>query len=185
MLLYFSHPSKLPYRAGNATIAALLHQPLAAISTGNRAVTAKLRLLFLFFSLTALIIGLAACSENALTDKTPDADATAAFKAEPVTNTGDAARGIAVFGRMPCLTCHSLSASAGSKAPAIGPALEHIGTNAATRVPGVTAAQYLRHAIVKPEDLAIPNYHNVMPSFGASLSQTDLDDLVAYLLTLK
>ena len=143
------------------------------------------RSLFLILTLALVVVGLAACSENAQTDKTPDASATAAFLAEPATNNGDAAKGIQVFGRMPCLTCHTVSGMNGGPPQAAAPTLDHIGTNAATRVPGVTAAQYLRHAVLKPDDLTIPEYHNVMPSFSASLSQTDLDNLVAYLLTLK
>ena len=145
----------------------------------------KFRTLFLILALALLVSGLAACSENAQTDKTPDATATAAFKAEPATNSGDPAKGIQVFGRMPCLTCHAINGVGLADKEAAAPTLDHIGTNAATRVPGVTAAQYIRHAILKPEDLTIPLYHNVMPSFSTSLSQSDLDNLVAYLLTLK
>ena len=39
--------------------------------------TDKLRALFLILALALLLTGLAACSENAQTDKTPDATATA------------------------------------------------------------------------------------------------------------
>ena len=147
---------------------------------------AKLRALLLIVTLALFVTGLAACSENAQTDKTPDATATAAFKAEPATNKGDPAKGIQVFGRLPCLTCHTLTGTGGGNVQAAAaPSLDHIGTNAATRVPGVNAAQYIRHAILKPEDLTIPLYHNVMPSFSATLSPADLDNLVAYLLSLK
>ncbi len=145
----------------------------------------RFRALVLILTLAFAIVGLAACSENAQTDKTPDAHATAAFKAEPATNNGDPAKGLQVFGRMPCLTCHTVSGMGSGDKEAAAPTLDHIGTNAAARVPGVTAAQYIRHAILKPEDLTIPLYHNVMPSFSASLSPTDLDNLVAYLLSLK
>lgn len=138
----------------------------------------RLRLLILFVTLA---LALAACSDNALTEKTPQPETIQAFKAEPATNNGDPARGIQVFGRMPCLTCHTL-AGAG---PGIGPALDKIGTTAATRLPGVTDAQYLRHAVIKPEDLNLPSYKNVMPGFGASLSPTEINDLVAYLLSLR
>jgi mono/diheme cytochrome c family protein len=148
-------------------------------------VNVKFRSLFLIVTLALLVVGLAACSETAQTDKTPDASAMASYLAEPATNNGDATRGIQVFGRMPCLTCHTITGMNGGPPQAAAPTLDHIATNAATRLPGVTAAQYIRHAILKPEDLTIPEYHNVMPSFSTSLNQTDLNNLVAFLLTLK
>src|SRR5579859_4364592 len=46
-----------------------------------------------------------------------------------------------------CSTCHADSASGHS---AIGPNLSNIGNRAATRVPGISAADYLRTSIVNP-----------------------------------
>ncbi len=143
----------------------------------------RLRLLIVVLGLAFGLTGLAACSENALTEKTPQAETIQAFKAEPTTNNGNARRGVQVFGRLPCLTCHTLAGSGDTKATA--PSLDKIGINAATRLPGVTAAQYLRHAVTKPEDLNLPNFKNIMPGFGSSLTPTELEDLVAHLLSLN
>ncbi len=140
---------------------------------------AKWRLLPLLF---LLILALVACGD-AYSNPTPNSDSVKGFKAEPATNNGIAANGEKVFYRMPCLSCHTLNGSGGTEANA--PALDKIGITAATRVASVTAAQYIRHILIKPEDASLPNYRKIMPGFANSLSTTELDDLVAYLLTLK
>jgi hypothetical protein len=48
----------------------------------------------------------------------------------------------------------------------------------------VATAQYIRHALLKPQDLRVDGYAQIMPGFGTSISSNELDDLVAYLLTL-
>jgi mono/diheme cytochrome c family protein len=156
---------------------------LITITWKDSGLNFRLRPLIFLVILAFGLIGLAACSENAQNDPPPKPETIQAFKAEPATNAGDATRGLQVFGRMPCLTCHTLAGSGESKG--IAPNLDNIGVNASTRLPGVNAAQYLRHAVTNPQDLGIPNYHNVMPSFSPSLNQTELEDLVAYLLTLR
>ncbi|NWJ47433.1 MAG: c-type cytochrome [Chloroflexi bacterium] len=133
--------------------------------------------------LVLVAVMLAACSEDALTNPTAGPDIVKAFKAEPLTNNGKATNGELVFYRLPCLSCHLLNGSGGLEGRA--PALDKIGTTGATRVEGVTAVQYLRHAILKPEDLRLPDLRNIMPSFANTLSPSELEDLVAYLLTLK
>jgi mono/diheme cytochrome c family protein len=129
------------------------------------------------------LAGLSACADDALTNPPPKAETIQAFKAEPAVNNGDVNRGARIFGRLPCLTCHTLGGSPVTNVPA--PALDKIGTNAATRLPGVNAAQYLRHAVIKPEDLKLHDYNNIMPGFGATLQPGELEDLVAFLLSLK
>jgi len=140
---------------------------------------AKWRLIPLVF---LLILALVACGD-AYSNPTPNSDMVKGFKAEPVTNNGNSANGEKVFNRMPCLSCHTLSGSGGTEANA--PALDKIGVTAGTRVAGVSGAQYIRHILIKPDDASLPNYRKIMPGFANSLTSTEMDDLVAYLLSLK
>ena len=80
-----------------------------------------------------------------------------------------------------CKTCHSVD---GSKL--VGPSLQGIATRAGTRVPGESADQYIRTSITDPNAHVVEGFaQGVMPSFKTVLSDTQLNDLVAYLLTLK
>ena len=134
--------------------------------------------------LISLLILVACGSDITIPVTTPEQ--VAAFKAEKDLNNGNAANGQKVFTRLPCLTCHVLSSSGQTPTTGvIAPPLDKVGTTAATRLAGVSAVQYLRHALVMPNDLALQDYRKVMPGFGNSLTTQELDDLEAYLLTLK
>jgi hypothetical protein len=54
-------------------------------------------------------------------------------------------------------------------------------------VSGVSAAEYLRRSVTDPNADVVEGYvANVMPAtYGTQLSEEQLNDLVAYLLTLK
>jgi mono/diheme cytochrome c family protein len=133
--------------------------------------------------LVLLILVLTACGGEGLTNPTPKPEVINSFKAEPVSNNGNSQEGEKIFYRMPCMSCHTYKGSGGTQG--VAPALDKIGTNADSRLPGVTAAQYIRHVILKPEDIRLPDMRNVMPSFANTLKPQELDDLVAFLLTLK
>lgn len=137
----------------------------------------------IFVSCFWLLLLMAACGGESLTNPTPKPDTVKAFLAEPATNSGNPVSGKAAFEKFPCLSCHTLSGSGGTAA--VAPALDKIGTTAATRIEGATAAQYIRHMLIKPDDIQLPNYRNIMPSFVNSATPQELEDLVAYLLTLK
>lgn len=81
-----------------------------------------------------------------------------------------------------CTSCHSLE-------PGIrraGPSLAKIGAEAGTRVAGMSAEDYLRESIVQPGAFVVEGFGDIMVDiYGAQLSQQQLDDLTAYLLTLK
>jgi nitric oxide reductase subunit C len=99
---------------------------------------------------------------------------------------GDAANGERLFreGAAPaCITCHSLAP--GVNFP--GPSLARIGRTAGSRVPGQSAADYLRESILEPDaHIALGFSADVMAAaYGAQLSEQEVDDLVAYLRTLK
>lgn len=90
------------------------------------------------------------------------------------------ARGRQVFQKLDCGRCHFIDGQGGR----IGPELTHVGTNAATRKPGLTAEAYIRESIQDPGVYIVPGFNDVMPrGLARSLSPSDLDALVAYLVS--
>ena len=68
----------------------------------------------------------------------------------------------------------------------LGPSLDHIGSVAPTRRTGLSAEEYIRQSILDPGAYVVPGYQDSMPrDLGRDLSPTDLEALVAYLLSLK
>ncbi len=109
--------------------------------------------------------------------------------------TGDATNGQKLFtaGKSPapaCSGCHSIKP--GEKL--VGPSLAGIGTQAAQIIKdpnykgtAKTADDYIRESITNPNAYVVAGYQpNVMyQNYGKDLSSTDINDLVAYLMTLK
>ena len=88
-----------------------------------------------------------------------------------------------------CGACHKIGAI--GEAHKVGPDLSAIGVNAAGRVPGMSAAEYIRTSIVQPNAYlapACPNgpcLPNIMPqNYETRLSTGQMATLVEYLLTL-
>jgi cytochrome c len=107
--------------------------------------------------------------------------------------TGDPARGEQLFrgaapiagGNLPaCIECHPVTPGDRSD---IGPGLAGVADRAATTVPEQTAEEYLRQAIVRPDAYLAGGFQEgIMPrNYDDGLSPQELDDLVAYLLTLR
>jgi nitric oxide reductase subunit C len=95
-----------------------------------------------------------------------------------------AARGEYWFKRPPaiCATCHSLEPNV----VIVGPSLAGVATRAANRVPGLSAADYIRNSIVHPGEFVVPGFQDVMQkNFGDVLSGDQINDLIAFLMTLK
>ena len=122
----------------------------------------------------------------------------AAARASAAAPAGDAERGAALFARLPCASCHDITRP--SPGGEICPNLGSIGVEAGRRVAAAAyhgkakdAAGYIRESIVDPNAFIVPgpNYRtadgqSVMPkTFAAMLSASELDDLVAYLLTRR
>ncbi len=99
---------------------------------------------------------------------------------------GDAAAGKALFaqqvlGSTPgCITCHSLEPGK----TLVGPSMAGIASRAGTAVSGQSAEQYLRQAILEPDAHVVAGFaKGLMPK--PTLTEQQLNDLVAYLMTLK
>lgn len=124
-----------------------------------------------FVLLVVFVLGVAACGGG---------------DAAPVAGTGDAAEGEKVFNEVAapaCGTCHSLEAGVAG----VGPSLANIGAEAGSRVSGVSAEDFLRRSVEDPNaDIADGFVANVMAgTYGTQLSDQEINDLVAYMLTLK
>jgi len=102
---------------------------------------------------------------------------------------GDSARGEDLFnqtviGSQPgCVTCHSLTPDK----VLVGPSLSGIADRAGSRVARKSAEEYLRQSIVDTNVFIVDGFpEGVMPAgLADELSDQELSDLVAYLLTLK
>ena len=97
---------------------------------------------------------------------------------EPVAaaTAGDSDRGEGLFAAA-CSACHGAADGA-------GPALTGMGARAATRVDGMPAEDYLHEAIVEPSAYLVQGFGDIMPkTYADQFSETELADIVAYILT--
>jgi mono/diheme cytochrome c family protein len=105
---------------------------------------------------------------------------------------GDAARGEALYNQSTlgtksaagCVTCHKFDASQGDNV--LAPYTSDI-KGAGERVPGVSAEDYLRQSIVDPNAYVVEGYApGVMyQNWGEDLTEQEINDLVAYLMSLQ
>ena len=104
---------------------------------------------------------------------------------------GDAANGERLFNESiigaasapGCITCHSLEPGV----VLVGPSHSDIGTRAETAVEGMSAEDYLRQSIEEPNAHITEGYtEGVMyQNYGEELTNTQINDLVAFLLAQK
>lgn len=92
---------------------------------------------------------------------------------------GQAARGEKVFLSAGCGDCHTI---AGLSSGVGGPDLTTVADVADDRRPGMSAADYLRESFLIPNAYLVPGYAEDIHC-GGVLSQRQLDELVAFLLT--
>ena len=82
-----------------------------------------------------------------------------------------------------CRICHSLEP--GEDIP--GPSFYGIAERAETRVPGLSPDEYLHQSIVDPDAYIVEGYPAglMVPNLGESLTDSQIADLVSFLLTLN
>ncbi len=86
-----------------------------------------------------------------------------------------------------CSACHTVE---GVSAGLVGPDLTHIGTDAATRKPGVSAEAYIRESIREPDAFVAEGVARAIPGLMTSALTANLSDdqvaaLVEFLLAQK
>jgi cytochrome c peroxidase len=143
---------------------------------------AKMRKLTVTILLLLLLsLGLAACGGG--DEPAEGGDETSSI--------GDVANGERLFkgttigsaGSPGCSTCHSLEPGV----VIVGPSQSDVGTRAETAIPGMSAEEYLRQSIVEPDAHLAEGFDAglMYQNFGEELTNTQVNDLVAFMLTLK
>lgn len=86
-------------------------------------------------------------------------------------------------GPFACFTCHNVD----SEEKKIGPGQLHIGERAATRIEGLSAAQYIYNSITDPNAHIVEGFvENLMPSnYTDLLTEQEIYDIIAYMFTLQ
>ena len=81
-----------------------------------------------------------------------------------------------------CQICHSIE----SDRVLVGPSLYGIADDAGERVPGLDAETYIRQSILDPDAYIVEGFPpgQMLTDFGTRLSEDEIENLVAYLLTL-
>ncbi len=115
--------------------------------------------------------------------------------ASPTQAAADPAQGKTIFrgqavidGFIACQTCHPADPALPN---GVGPNLAGVALRGATRVPGLSAAEYISHSIRVHDEYVVPGFSPgiakalVGRDFGEILSDQQVDHLVAYLLTLE
>ncbi len=81
-----------------------------------------------------------------------------------------------------CNRCHIIGDRGGN----LGPNLSQISGRAGTRKPGMSAEEYLRESITDPSAYVVKDYAPLMGAdFVKKLSETQINEIVAYMLTLQ
>ena len=82
-----------------------------------------------------------------------------------------------------CRVCHSLEPDV----RLVGPSFAGVATRAATRIPGLSAEEYIRQSILDPNAYVVEGFPagQMLQNFDEILTDEQLDDLVAFLLSLK
>ena len=130
---------------------------------------------WLFIAAFGLMVTLAACGEEPTVDPLEIGDPERGREIYEI--------GSGVIGdNIGCTVCHSLDGSVGTGA---GPSFQGISERAGDRVPELSAVEYLRESIVDPSAYVVEGFSFApMPTnFSLLMSEGDIDDLVAFLLT--
>ena len=94
---------------------------------------------------------------------------------------GNADNGETVFNDNGCSACHSTGTNR-----IIGPGLAGVLEGEESRGTGQTAEEYVFPSITATGSFIVDGFSNAMPSsFGSTISEGDIQDLIAYLATLN
>lgn len=135
-----------------------------------------MRKLFLIFGLL-LALALVGCGGSESSDSN--------------SSLGDVANGQKLFNQSTigsasgpgCVTCHSTEPGQ----VIVGPSQFGLADRAAERVSGLTAEAYLRQSITDPNKYLVEGFAEglMYQTYATELTPTEINDLVAYLMTLK
>lgn len=105
------------------------------------------------------------------------------FQAAALTPVTPVGKGKAVYDNpnMGCFLCHVVEGTGGTR----GPDLSHTASKAGERRPGMSAEEYLKESLLDPGAYVVSSYDNIMPPMARQLSSEQLDDLIAYLMSLR
>lgn len=92
--------------------------------------------------------------------------------------------GQATFAAAGCVACHTV---AGVSTGVVGPVLDGLATRAGDTVEGLAAEEYIRESILDPNAYIVEGFEpNIMlQTFAETLSDEEVDALIAFLLTLE
>jgi cytochrome c len=106
---------------------------------------------------------------------------------------GDAARGEKLYSQATlgtksaegCTSCHNYNEAEGTEENA--PYTAGTATRAETRVPGMSAEEYIHESILTPNAYVVEGFQegDMYQTFGEELSEQQIADLIAYVLTEK
>ncbi len=81
-----------------------------------------------------------------------------------------------------CILCHAVDGQGGTR----GPDLAGIATRAGSRIEGMDAETYLRESMTDPTAYVVDGFQPIMPPGLVNVvGENNIDDLIAFLLTLK
>jgi mono/diheme cytochrome c family protein len=102
----------------------------------------------------------------------------------PVDESTPEGRGQAVYFQAGCNACHAIS---GISSGTVGPVLDGLASRAGETVSGLSAEEYIRQSLLDPSAFLVEGFQDgVMPqTFGDTLTEEQINDLVAFLLTLQ
>lgn len=136
-----------------------------------------------YAGLLALLLALlGACSGTGAT--TNQSDTATSKPGDPVVGEQLFHQTLRMTGAPTCSTCHVVEPN---MTPIVGPSLTGIATTAATRLQGQSADEYMLKSIVLPNEYIVAGYNaGIMPrTYEALLTEQQINDIVAYLMTLK
>ena len=134
---------------------------------------------WLFIAALSLMVTLAACGGEPTVDPLEIGDPE---RGREIWDTGGGV--IGREGQVGCRVCHSLDGSVSPSSQERAPSWQGISERAGDRVPGLSAEEYLRQSIVDPSAYVVEGFDDTMlKSFRFLLSEEDIDDLVAFMLT--